>query len=211
MADFTRYGAESSDWADYMKSHPPAVLLKDLTPLQLQDTTNQGRESNSKEIQKGLASKYLTDFQTDVKADTFCKADISTRDLFCPTSDEQTIPIRIYRSSLTISTSPPVFVFFHGGGYCFGTLSSEDGFCSWMAENAGIIVVNVCYRHTPQWKWPVQREDAYNALNWVFDNMSLIGGDKDKVLVGGRSSGSNLSAGVALRDKDIVSNLLWNV
>jgi acetyl esterase/lipase len=95
-------------------------------------------------------------------------------------------------------------LFFHGGGYCFGTLSSEDGFCSWLVEKAGIIVVNACYRHTPDWKWPAQREDAYNALNWVFDNMDLIGGDRNKVLVGGRSSGSNLSAGIALRDKEVV-------
>ena len=75
-----------------------------------------------------------------------------------------------------------------------------------MAENANIIVVNVCYRHTPNWRWPAQREDAYHALKWVFDNMSVVGGDKDRVLVGGRSSGSNLSAGIALRDKDVVSS-----
>jgi acetyl esterase/lipase len=72
-------------------------------------------------------------------------------------------------------------------------------------ENAGIIVVNVCYRHTPDWKWPNQHEDAFSALSWVFDNIELVGGDRRKLLVGGRSSGSNLAAGVALRDKDVVS------
>lgn len=131
-------------------------------------------------------------------------AKLSTQDFSCPTTDDQNISIRTYRSSVATSTLPPVLIFLHGGGYCFGTLSSEDGFCSWIAENSGIIVVNVCYRHTPQWKWPAQREDAYNALNWVFENMEKIGGDKDRVLVGGRSSGSNLSAGITLRDKDEV-------
>ena len=73
-----------------------------------------------------------------------------------------------------------------------------------MAENIGIVVVNVCYRHTPEWKWPTQREDAFNALDWVFDNIDMIGGDRDQVLVGGRSSGSNLAAGISLRDKELV-------
>jgi acetyl esterase/lipase len=111
----------------------------------------------------------------------------------------------VYKVATTAIELRPVFIFFHGGGFCFGTLSSEDGFCSWIAEKAGVVVVNVCYRHTPAWKWPVPREDAYAALNWVFDNIGVIGGDREKVLVGGRSSGSNLSAGIALRDKDVVS------
>lgn len=34
--------------------------------------------------------------------------------------------------------------------------------------------------------------------------MQIIGGDQEKVLVGGRSSGSNLAAGIVLRDKDVV-------
>jgi acetyl esterase/lipase len=122
------------------------------------------------------------------------------------------VPIRVYKDSSTASGAKlPVFIWFHGGGFCYGTLSSEDGYCSWIAEKAGIIVVNVCYRHTPEWKWPAQREDAFNALNWVFENIDKIGGDREKVLVGGRSSGSNLSAGIALRDKETVSPFRRNM
>lgn len=36
-------------------------------------------------------------------------------------------------------------------------------------------------------------------------DLEVIGEDREKVLVGGRSSGSNLTAGVALRDKEVVS------
>jgi acetyl esterase/lipase len=135
-------------------------------------------------------------------------AKIHTQDFSIPTSNEQTIQVRVYKpASSAEGAQLPVFIFFHGGGYCFGTLASEDGFCSWIVENAGIIVVNVCYRHTPDWKWPAQHEDAFSALSWVFDNIELVGGDRRKVLAGGRSSGSNLAAGAALRDKDVVSCL----
>lgn len=135
-------------------------------------------------------------------------ADISTQDFSCATTNDQNFPIRVYKSATISERLRPVLLYFHGGGYCFGTLSSEDGFCSWVAEKAGIIVVNACYRHTPDWQWPAQREDAYAALNWLFEHLGGIGGDRDRVLVGGRSSGSNLSAGVALRDKDVVGDPL---
>ena len=131
--------------------------------------------------------------------------DIETQDFTCPTSNEETIPVRVYKPASTQDgVQLPVFIFYHGGGYCFGTLPSEDGFCSWIVEKVGIVVVNVCYRHTPQWKWPAQREDAYNSFSWVFDNMNEIGGDINQVFVGGRSSGSNLAAGITLRDTETV-------
>jgi acetyl esterase/lipase len=36
-------------------------------------------------------------------------------------------------------------------------------------------------------------------------DLEMIGEDREKVLVGGRSGGSNLAAGVALRDKEVAS------
>ena len=80
-----------------------------------------------------------------------------TKDYSCATTGGQEIPLRVYRDSTTlVNTQLPVFIFYHGGGICFGTLSSEDGFCFWIAERLGIIIVNVCYRHTPECKWPAQ-------------------------------------------------------
>lgn len=57
MADYTHYGAESPDWAEYMRLHPPAALPKDLSPSQLQHITNEGREANSREILESLTCK----------------------------------------------------------------------------------------------------------------------------------------------------------
>lgn len=54
---------------------------------------------------------------------------------------------------------------------------------------------------------PRERKDAFNALNWVFDNIYIIVGDRDKVPVGGRSSGSNLVAGISPWDKETVSGV----
>jgi acetyl esterase/lipase len=52
---------------------------------------------------------------------------------------------------------------------------------------------------------------ACTAKRWFrcseldIDAFGVIGEDREKVLVGGGSSGSNLAAGVALRDMEVVS------
>lgn len=67
-----------------------------------------------------------------------------------------------------------------------------------------MIVVHVCYRHTPEYQWPVQREDAMAGLDWVFEHIDELGGNPDKVVVAGRSAGGLLSAIVTLQDREKV-------
>lgn len=186
MADYSHYGGIATDWETYMAKNPQPAVPPGLSPLELQKLTNDGREAASNAITKGLDG-------------------VSQQDFSCPTSDNQTIPIRIYKPS---SASPearlPVYIYFHGGGFLFGTLTTEDAACYGIVKALGIVVVNVNYRHTPAWKWPCQAHDAWAALNWAYENMDAIGGDETKVVVGGRSAGANLAAGVVLREKDEV-------
>ena len=63
-------------------------------------------------------------------------------------------------------------------------------------------MASVNYRHTPEYTYPTQAQDAWDSLNWVFDNIEMLRGNPDKVAVGGSSAGGNLSAGIALREKD---------
>lgn len=58
MADFSRYGGVSDDWASYMTANPQPQLPPDLTPVQLQERTNLGREANSREILKTITSNF---------------------------------------------------------------------------------------------------------------------------------------------------------
>lgn len=194
MADYSQYGGVSPDWEAYMAQNPQPALPPGLTPLQLREMTNQGREAASNAI-----------IQTKSPA-----GKVEQQDYACPTSDLQTVPIRVYRPAEGLKKAGtkrlPVYIYFHGGGFLFGTLTSEDAACHAIVEELGIVVVNVCYRHTPEWEWPTQAHDAFAALNWVFENMQQkIGGDETKVIVGGRSAGANLAAGVVLREKDVVS------
>jgi acetyl esterase/lipase len=107
----------------------------------------------------------------------------------------------VYRPrSLLDNAVLPVYLFFHGGGFLFGTLDSEDANCGRIVAATNIIVVNVCYRHTPQFKHPTQANDAWDAFQWVVNHFDPIGGDKNQLIVGGISAGGGLAASVVLKE-----------
>lgn len=129
---------------------------------------------------------------------------VKWEDFECPTTGKNSIPLRIYRS-MSGTGKPeqpqPIYLWFHGGGFLFGTLATEDAFCARVAAVTQMIVVNVCYRHTPEWKWPAQAEDAYAAVAWVFDHLDMLGADHRKVIVSGVSAGSLLAVSSVIRYK----------
>lgn len=108
--------------------------------------------------------------------------------------------IRIYTP--TNVTGPlPVVVYYHGGGWVIGSLDVYDPSCRAIAGRAGVIVVSVDYRLSPEAKFPAAHEDAYSAYTWVRTNAASIGGNPDKVAVAGESAGGNMAAGVCLLAK----------
>lgn len=97
----------------------------------------------------------------------------------------------------------PVYLFFHGGGFLFGTLDSEDATCQRIVMSLNIVVVNVCYRHSPQFKYPTQANDAWDAFQWVIGHFDTIGGDKDQLIIGGVSAGGALASSVVLKENKL--------
>ncbi|KAG6908209.1 hypothetical protein DXG01_005681 [Tephrocybe rancida] len=64
----------------------------------------------------------------------------------------------------------PVFIFFHGGGWTFGTIASENSFSTHMAVGAHCVVISVDYRLAPEHKYPTAVDDAVESLDWVLKN-----------------------------------------
>lgn len=96
----------------------------------------------------------------------------------------------------------PVLVYFHGGGFVIANLDVYESSCRALCNAAEAIVVSVAYRLAPENKFPAQINDAYAATKWIMQNAAQIGGDPNRVAVGGESAGGNLTAVTCLRIRD---------
>lgn len=125
------------------------------------------------------------------------------QDYNIPTRDQQTIPARVYKPKGTPNeTLLPVYLFFHGGGYLFGSLDTEDATCARIVSaspSPGVAVINVNYRHTPEFQHPTQLNDAWDSFEWLGSHATALGCDPDRIVVGGISAGAGLAAAIALR------------
>jgi acetyl esterase len=110
------------------------------------------------------------------------------------------LPIRIYRPDR--AGPMPCMVFFHGGGWVVGSISTHDALCRQLANAVGMVVVSVEYRLAPENKYPAAFNDCYAATSWVAENARELGIDAKRLAVGGDSAGGNLAAAVALAARD---------
>ncbi|WP_256686398.1 alpha/beta hydrolase [Halococcus qingdaonensis] len=107
------------------------------------------------------------------------------------------LPVRVYAPET--GTEPyGVFVTFHGGGWVVGGLDTHDPVCRALANAVECLVVSVDYRLAPEHPFPAAVEDCYAATEWAVDYADELGGDGERVAVGGDSAGGNLAAAVTL-------------
>jgi len=109
------------------------------------------------------------------------------------------LPVRVYRPD---GPGPfPTVVFFHGGGFVLGSISTHDRLCRRLTRETGAVVVSVEYRLAPEHPFPAAVEDAYAATQWAADNPDRLASD-GSLIVAGDSAGGNLAAVVALMARD---------
>lgn len=88
-------------------------------------------------------------------------------DVQIPMRDGEHIAVRIYRAKGSTKGGAPIFVMYHGGGFCLGDLNNEVLLCRKWVEEFGGVTVDVDYRLAPEHVFPVAVEDSYDALKWV--------------------------------------------
>jgi monoterpene epsilon-lactone hydrolase len=82
-----------------------------------------------------------------------------------------------------------VLIFFHGGGYCSGSILSHRRMVTEAGRAARMRTLAIGYRLAPEHPYPAAHEDAMTA--WHFVRRQGI--PADSIAVGGDSAGGNLS------------------
>ena len=143
----------------------------------------------------------------------------AVEDLLLPRPADSTadaVPVRIYypppAGDSTEASPLPWLLYCHGGGWVLGSVETHDAFCRRLCASAGVAVASVDYRRAPEHKYPAPEDDCYDALAAL--QGSSEGGasrrdvrtvrtlrplDRERVGVGGDSSGGTLAANIAIR------------
>lgn len=134
--------------------------------------------------------------QLDTLAASFGTGDQvrATSDIDIPTPSG-TLRARVYHPE--VGSGLPPLLYFHGGGWSVGGLSTSDALCRKLTARSGGVVVNVDYRLAPENPYPAAVEDALAAAAWLSRNAAGLNAGGPGILVGGDSAGGNLAAVVA--------------
>lgn len=109
------------------------------------------------------------------------------------------VPIRIYEPA---EAARGVVVYFHGGGFCTGSLGFCDNVARELAVAAGAVVMSVGYRLAPEHPYPAGLDDGVAVTEWALANVQRFGVGAGAVVAAGESAGGTLAAAVALRLRD---------
>jgi acetyl esterase len=107
------------------------------------------------------------------------------------------IRVRLYFPEIR-STTLPVLLHLHGGGFVAGSIEQDDVRCGWLARAVECAVVSVGYRLAPEHAFPIAIEDAFAAWAWITTRAAVFGVDTERCAIGGSSAGGHISIGVTL-------------
>ncbi|XP_072442758.1 arylacetamide deacetylase-like 4 [Chiloscyllium punctatum] len=109
------------------------------------------------------------------------------------------VPVRVYQLKSASAEKRRGILYFHGGGWLFGSINEYDNLCRYIAKETESTVVSVEYRLAPEYRYPSQLDDCLNATLHFLKTTDDYGIDRNRVVVCGDSAGGNLVAAVCLR------------
>ncbi|XP_053307778.1 arylacetamide deacetylase-like 4 [Spea bombifrons] len=106
------------------------------------------------------------------------------------------VPVRVYQPKSPSAGGRKGVLFFHGGGWMFGSIGNYDVLCRYIAKETESVVVSVGYRLAPEHRYPAQYEDCLNSAVHFMKTAEDYGVDSSSIIISGDSAGGNLTAAV---------------
>ncbi|KAL2941938.1 putative carboxylesterase 18 [Bienertia sinuspersici] len=133
---------------------------------------------------------------------------VSSYDVVFDASNNLYFRLFIPHTNAVNSSSLPVIVFFHGGGFAFLSAASHayDAVCRRFARKLNAVVCSVEYRLSPEHKFPCQYDDGFAVLKFLDNpnNRRKIpefpeNADVSSVFLAGDSAGGNIAHHLAVK------------
>ena len=124
----------------------------------------------------------------------------SIEDMSIPGGPTGHVNVRIIRP-IEPADSPPVIMYFHGGGWAVGNKYTYDKLIREVVNKTNAAVVFVEYSLSPGVRYPVAIEEAYHAMEYVANNGKELNLDSSRLAIAGDSAGGNMAAVMALMAK----------
>ncbi|KAJ7621022.1 Alpha/Beta hydrolase protein [Roridomyces roridus] len=103
------------------------------------------------------------------------------------------IRIHAYRpTSCPAYEALPVLVNFHGSGFIIPMLGQDEEWCTRVAEEARMLVIDADYRKAPEYPFPHGAEDAEDVVRHVLNHVPHT-----TLSISGMSAGGNIAFGAA--------------
>ncbi|MGV8139895.1 MAG: alpha/beta fold hydrolase [Mangrovibacterium sp.] len=103
----------------------------------------------------------------------------------------QSLQLDLYKTK-NLTSSAPLLVFIHGGGWKGGKRSDYLVYLLAFAQK-GYVTATVSYRLLKDAPYPACAEDITDALQWFFKNGDAYGYDPDRICLIGGSAGAHLA------------------
>lgn len=94
----------------------------------------------------------------------------------------------------------PVVFWIHGGGWQSGDKANVQEKPAWFTKK-GFVFVSINHRLLPEVEMDVLVRDVAKAFGWMHKHIAEYGGDPQRVLVGGHSSGAQLATLICSDDR----------
>jgi acetyl esterase/lipase len=147
--------------------------------------------------------KMFGEYQGDIIADE----GILTSEIKVASNDGYQVPVRVYKRQ-SAGENLPIMVYIHGGGFFGGGLDIVEQMCKLLVQDIDCVCLSVDYRLCPENHFPQPFDDCMSVIHYAYDHAAELGGNRDQIAVGGDSAGGNLTACLALKDRDDKTNII---
>jgi acetyl esterase/lipase len=103
----------------------------------------------------------------------------------------------VYTGPDGAARTTPIVVFVHGGRFEHGDKGDGANIAAYFARH-NLVGVTINYRLAPSVTWPEQAIDIGNAISWLRANADRYGGDPQRIIAIGHSSGAAVIASYLL-------------